>query len=73
MSWTFDDAPAAEVEASTATLDDPFRLSRGMEEEDVVVDRAGLLVWARRAARVLDAAGGAFSSALRVGIRRVCW
>jgi hypothetical protein len=60
------------VAVSRATLLEAARFSKGMEDDDVVVDRAGLVGWARRAARVFWAAGGAFSSALRPATRRVC-
>jgi hypothetical protein len=61
------------VSRVAVTLDDPFRLSSGIEDEDEAVEREGLaLAVASRLARVLVAAGGAFSSARRAAVRRVC-
>ena len=51
-------------------MDDSARFRVGMEDEEEVVDKVGLAVASRRA-RVLVAAGGAFSSALLVAVRRV--
>lgn len=61
------------VSRVAVTLAEPFRLSSGMDDDDEAVERDGLaLAVASRLARVLVAAGGAFSSARRAAVRRVC-
>jgi hypothetical protein len=51
-------------------VDDSVRFRVGIEDEEEVVDKVGLAV-ASRLARVLEAAGGAFSSIRLVAVRRV--
>ena len=53
-----------------AAVDDSVRFRVGIEDEEEVVERVGLAV-ASRLARVLVAAGGAFSSIRLVAVRRV--
>jgi len=61
------------VSRVAVTLAEPFRFRSGMEDEEEAVEREGLaLAVASRLARVLVAAGGAFSSARRAAVRRVC-
>ena len=53
-----------------AAVDDSVRFRVGIEDEEEVVDKVGLAV-ASLLARVLVAAGGAFSSIRLVAVRRV--
>ena len=59
------------VDLTAAVVDDSARFRVGMDDDEEWVERVGLAV-ASRLARVLVAAGGAFSSARRVTVRRVC-
>ena len=58
------------VDLEGAAVDDSVRFRVGMEDEEEVVERVGLAV-ASRLARVLVAAGGAFSSTRLAAVRRV--
>lgn len=59
------------VDLVGTAVDDSVRFKVGIEDEEDVVDKVGLAV-ASRLARVLVAAGGAFSSTRLVAVRRVC-